>query len=266
MVRYGLKPSIDFTGGSLLEIRTEQPVTEDLIREAAEAAGIEVSGTTRSGSATYLIRMKAVPDESVSVLLRQLVEKSSQNVTVLRNETVGPTLGGELLRKTVIAAIFAIVAILLFVAWSFRNITYGMSAVVALVHDLIIVVGMFSLFGWRLGVEVDTLFVTAVLTTMSFSVHDTIVVFDRIREYQKKGERRSFEELTDKALTETMSRSLANSLTIIFMLLALILMGGTTIRWFVIALLIGTVSGTYSSPFVATPVLVLLTRYKNRKK
>jgi preprotein translocase subunit SecF len=115
-------------------------------------------------------------------------------------------------------------------------------------------------------VEVDTLFVTAFLTTMSYSVHDTIVVFDRIRELMKKGERLPFEELCDKAMTETVGRSTANSMTIVFMLLALTLLGGETIRWFVIALLIGTVSGTYSSPFVATPVLILWDRWEKRKQ
>ena len=124
---------------------------------------------------------------------------------------------------------------------------------------------MFSLLVYYLCGEVDTLFVTAFLTTMSFSVHDTIVIFDRIREYLKKGERRSFVELTDIALTETMNRSLTNSLTIIFMLLALILLGGSTIKWFIVALLIGTVSGTYSSPFVATPFLILWDKWENRK-
>ena len=111
----------------------------------------------------------------------------------------------------------------------------------------------------------DTLFVTAFLTTISFSVHDTIVVFDRIREKSRRGERASFEAITDQALTETMGRSLTNSFTIIFMLLALALLGGDTIRWFVIALLIGTISGTYSSPFVATPVLILWNRWEKRK-
>lgn len=266
LIRYGLKPSIDFTGGSLVEIRSEQPIPQDTIHQAAQEAGVEVYGITDSEGTTYLIRMKTAPEERMTSFLRNLLEKSGQNLNVLRNESVGPTLGGELLRKTIIAAVLVMAAILLFVAWSFKNITYGVSAIVALVHDLLIIMGMFSIFGWQLGVEVDTLFVTAVLTTMSFSVHDTIVVFDRIREYHKRGERQSFEELTDRALTETMSRSLANSFTIIFMLLALILMGGTTIRWFVVALLIGTISGTYSSPFVATPALLLLTRFRKRRR
>jgi preprotein translocase subunit SecF len=224
--RYGLRPSIDFTGGTLVAVKSSTGQTQ---------------------------------------MLRFREEPATVSGEILRKETVGPVLGAELLQKTVTAALIAMVAILAYVAYAFKNIKFGISAVIALVHDLLVVVGLFSLFGHWWGVEVDTLFVTAVLTTMSFSVHDTIVVFDRIREKMKRGEGGSFESLSDEALTETMGRSLANSFTIIFMLLALILLGGETIRWFVIALLIGTVSGTYSSPFVATPILILWDRWEKMR-
>lgn len=238
LVRYGLRPSIDFTGGTLIEVKSKV---------------VPLSGTSvqKTSSGTYLVRLQ---DETASVAGE-----------ILREETVGPVLGRELLQKTITAALIAMFAILAYVAYAFKNIKFGISAVIALVHDLLVVLGLFSLFGQWWGVEVDTLFVTAFLTTMSFSVHDTIVVFDRIREKMRRGEGGSFESLSDHALTETMGRSLANSFTIIFMLLALILLGGETIRWFVIALLIGTVSGTYSSPFVATPVLILWDRWEKRK-
>jgi preprotein translocase subunit SecF len=156
------------------------------------------------------------------------------------------------------------VAILLYVAYAFKNLRFGFAAVIALVHDLMVVVGSFSILGKLFNVEVDTLFVTAVLTTMSFSVHDTIVVFDRIREYQRKSGKYSFDEICDRALTETMGRSIANSVTIILMLTALVLLGGDNIRWFATALLIGTVSGTYSSPFVATPALIIIRKLRDR--
>ena len=237
LVRWGLRPAIDFTGGTLVEVKSNTPPV---------AAGVQ-----KTGSGTYLVRLK---DETASIAGE-----------ILREETVGPVLGKELLRKTVTAALFAIAAILAYVAYAFKNIKFGISAIIALVHDLLVVLGCFSLFGHFWGVEVDTLFVTAFLTTISFSVHDTIVVFDRIREKSRRGERESFEAITDQALTETMGRSLTNSFTIIFMLLALALLGGDTIRWFVIALLIGTISGTYSSPFVATPVLILWNRWEKRK-
>lgn len=227
LIRFGLEQSIDFTGGTILEIKTSD--------------------------STEIFRFK--PTDEI---------KTFDPARIVRQETVGPILGKELLRKATIAAAISIVAILFYVAFAFKNFKFGVCAVLALAHDLLVVLGSFSLLGHFYGVEVDTLFVTAFLTTMSFSVHDTIVIFDRIREYDKRGERGSFAELTDTALSETMNRSLTNSLTIIFMLLSLILLGGSTIRWFVVALLIGTISGTYSSPFVATPLLILLDRWERR--
>lgn len=226
LVRWGLQPSIDFTGGTLIEVQKENH--------------------------TEILRFKN--DEQLKA--------ASISGTILRNETVGPVLGKELLQKATVAALVAIVAIFLYVAYAFKNIRFGVSAIIALVHDLLVVLGIFSLLGHFKGVEVDTLFVTAFLTTMSFSVHDTIVVFDRIREYRKKDTKTPFVDICNRALTETMGRSLTNSFTIVFMLLALILMGGETVRWFVVALLVGTVSGTYSSPFVATPILILWDKWK----
>ena len=240
LIRYGLQPSIDFTGGTLMELKSDTPI----------------AGGQKTSSGTYILRYAKDTE----------VFPATTTATIIREETVGPVLGAELLQKTVIAALIAMVAILAYVAYAFKNIKFGISAVIALIHDLLVVLGLFSLFGKWWGVEVDTLFVTAFLTTMSFSVHDTIVVFDRIREKMKRGAGGSFETISDQALTETTGSSRPHSFTIIFMLIALILLGGDTIRWFVIALLIGTISGTYSSPFIATPVLILWDRWEKRKK
>jgi len=243
LIRFGLKQSIDFTGGTLLEVSFDKPVAESMLSQAV-----------KTSNNTYLFRMK--PGES---------EEVASSATILRSETVGPVLGRELLVKAVIAAFLAILCIFAYVAYAFKDIKFGASAIIALIHDLLVVLGVFSLLGALLGVEVDTLFVTAFLTTMSFSVHDTIVVFDRIREYRRRNEKTPFHEIADRALTETMGRSLTNSFTIVFMLLALILMGGESTKWFVVALLTGTISGTYSSPFVATPILLLWDRWERRK-
>ncbi|MDQ5981441.1 MAG: preprotein translocase subunit SecF [Patescibacteria group bacterium] len=153
-----------------------------------------------------------------------------------------------------------------YVAYQFKDKKYGIAAILAVVHDTIILLGSFAIFGKFLGVEVDTLFVTAVLTTLSFSVHDTIVVFDRIRENLRKNTGHSLESIIDTSILTTLPRSLNNSLTIIFMLTCLFLFGGITIKWFVVALLIGTILGTYSSPFVASPLLYLLSIYKRKTK
>jgi len=265
LVRFGFRQSIDFAGGTLVEYRTNKSVPIDIVSDAALAAGVSVVSIQQSKGEAILVRMKQEPKERIVNLTAEIEQRASVSAVILRNETVGPTLGSELLRKALFAALLAISVILGYVAWAFKNIRFGVAAVVALVHDLLVVLGAFSLFGHFLGVEVDTLFVTAFLTTMSFSVHDTIVVFDRIREYMKRDRSRSFAEITDMALTETMNRSLTNSFTIIFMLVALILMGGETTKWFVTALLIGTISGTYSSPFVATPVLLLWHQWEKRK-
>lgn len=264
LVGWGLRPSIDFTGGTLLELKyPEGWVSTDSIRQTAQKFTIGLTSIIPGSDNTVLIRMKSDTSKNIAPFAVALVQLSSPSASMLRDETVGPILGKELLSKAIVAAIFAITAILGYVAYAFKNFKFGVSAVIALFHDLLVVLGCFSLFGVFLGIEVDTLFVTAFLTTMSFSVHDTIVVFDRIRELRRRGEKGSFEDICDKALTETMGRSLTNSFTIIFMLLALILMGGETIRWFVVALLIGTISGTYSSPFVATPILILLHRRRS---
>jgi preprotein translocase subunit SecF len=266
LIRYGFKQSIDFSGGTLLEFTSTGDIPTNTIKQAATTTGVELASIQRAGKLDYLLRMKAQPSQTITKLVTEIGSQSKAKLTVKRNETVGPILGKELLRKATFAAILSITAILLYVAWAFKNIKFGVAAVVALLHDLLVVLGSFSLLGHFFGVEVDTLFVTAFLTTMSFSVHDTIVVFDRIREYLKRDRSKSFEDLCNIALTETINRSMTNSFTIIFMLTALALMGGDTIRWFVVALLVGTVSGTYSSPFIATPVLLLWDRFEKSKK
>lgn len=265
LIRFGFRQSIDFAGGTLVEYRTSKPVSVSMIEKAAKEAGVTIVNLQQSGGQAIIVRMKQETRPRITALTESIERQASASAVIVRNETVGPVLGRELLSKTLFAAMFAISAILLYVAWAFKNIRFGVAAIVALLHDLLVVLGSFSLLGHFLGVEADTLFVTAFLTTMSFSVHDTIVVFDRIREYTRRDRTRSFEEISDIALTETMNRSLTNSFTIIFMLTALLLMGGETIKWFVAALLIGTISGTYSSPFVATPVLLLWHRFERRK-
>ena len=183
---------------------------------------------------------------------------------------MGPVVGAEMAKKALLAVILASLAIILYIAWSFRQIPrpyspwkFGISAVVALLHDALVVLGLFSLFGHFYQVEIDALFVTALLTVIGFSVHDTIVVFDRVRENLPKMYNKPFPEIVDFSLTETLVRSLNTSLTVILTLTALLLFGGETIRWFVVALLVGIVSGTYSSIFNAAPLLVL---WESRKK
>jgi len=180
-----------------------------------------------------------------------------------RVESVGPVIGKELTQKALSALLMASMAIVLYIAFSFRKVPkpasswrFGITAVIALMHDILVVVGIFAILGKVWGVEIDTLFVTALLTVIGFSVHDTIVVFDRVRENLSKNPGKKFADITNLSIVQTLGRSLNTSLTVIFVLTALLLFGGETIKWFVVALLIGIISGTYSSIFNATALLV----------
>lgn len=263
---FGLKPSIDFTGGSLLEYKFSSSVKIEDLQKTLTEKNYQVYSIQNSGNNTYLFRMPILEKDKAISIKTILSEKFSQTPEEIRFEVVGPTLGKELLVKTIVAIILAAGFILSYVGWRFKNNKFGICAILAMFHDSFVMLGSFSLLGHFLGIEVDTLFVTALLTTLSFSVHDTVVVYDRIRESQKLYPNVTFESLVNKAITETLSRSLNNSLTIIFMLIALLLLGGVTVKWFIAALLIGTVSGTYSSTFTAAPLLVLWENFSKRRK
>jgi len=265
LIRFGLKPAIDFTGGTLLEYKFSQPFSPVIIKTALEAKDYEINSVQESGVNTYLLRMPPIDKGKAATIKIALAETFQEMPEEIRLETVGPILGRELLFKTLIAIILAAGFILGYIAWRFKNTKFGVCALLAMFHDSLVLLGSFSLLGHFMGIEVDTLFVTAMLTILSFSVHDTVVVYDRIRESQKLLPNTPFESLVDKAVTETLSRSLNNSLAIIFMLVALMLLGGVTIKWFVVALLIGTVSGTYSSTFTAAPLLVVWEKLKTSK-
>jgi preprotein translocase subunit SecF len=260
---WGFNYSIDFVGGSNLDYQFKPMVKKEQVEKVFSTKKIEVEEITVEND-VMSIRTKAL-DEKQEKNIRENIQNSLKTqVTVLKTETVGPVIGRELLNKTMIAAAIAVVGILLYVAYAFKNFNFATAAIVALVHDILVVVGTYSIINHFFGAELDTLFVTALLTTMSFSVHDTIVVFDQIRDYRHRYGDGNIVEYANKALTETMVRSLNNSLTIIFMLLALVLIGGTTIRFFALTLLVGTITGTYSSPFVATPVAVWLEKRKKK--
>lgn len=266
LVLFGLRPAIDFTGGSLLELRTESAIDAKEAEQLLIDQGFEISLIQQSGENQILIRLQAIEKEQAGEIKSIIKEKFGQEPEEVRFETVGPTLGKELIKKTIWAIVLAAGFILAYVAWRFKDAKFGVCAILAMFHDSFILLGSFSLLGHFLGVEIDTLFVTAVLTILSFSVHDTVVVYDRIRESQKLLPRTSLVDLVNKAVTETLSRSVNNSMTIIFMLIALLLLGGATIKWFVAALLIGTISGTYSSTFTAAPLLVLWGQIAERRK
>jgi len=271
LIFWGLPPGVDFSGGTIIEYKFEKDISTEEFTKELENEGVSVSAIQSTGPQTYLLKLPPVDEEQklkiASVSSRIVMEEDqamatpsaevgdTTQVEELRFETVGPSVGPELVKKTIYAIVIAAGAIMLWVAYQFKSIKFGASAILAMFHDSFILVGSYAVLGHFMDAEVDFLFVTALLTTLSFSVHDTIVVYDRIRESQKTYSD-SMYELANKAITETMVRSLNNSFTIMFMLAALMLLGGTTIKWFAVALFIGTVLGTYSSPFVAVPLLV----------
>jgi len=262
LLTWGLNLGVDFKGGALIEYKIEKEISTEGATAKIEEKGIAVTSVQRLGGETYLFRLESVDNEKRESI-KGVLQEVGGSVEELRFENVGPSIGPELIKKTIYALVIAAIAILVWITIQFKSFKFGVSAVLAMFHDSLVLLGLYSLLGHLFAAEVDFLFVTAMLTILSFSVHDTIVVYDRIRESQKKLGGNLY-DLANKAVTETFVRSINNSFTIIFMLVALALLGGSTIKWFAIALLIGTISGTYSSPFVAVPLLVTWEEIKRK--
>jgi preprotein translocase SecF subunit len=256
-----LRLSIDFTGGSLLEVTFGQDVSPESVRALLSSAGYEDATVKTVGNArNIVVRTRGLSVDENEALKSTLVEAYGP-VTVQRSETVGPTIGKETTRAAIYAILAAGVAILIFVAIAFRKVSnpirYGTCAIAKMSHDVIILMGISSLLGLVFGWEVDALFLTAVVTVVGFSVQDVIVVFDRIRENSARHRSELFETMINRSLLETLHRSLATQLNSQFVMLAIILFGGATIRHFMVIMLIGMVTGTYSSLFFAVPLLVV---------
>lgn len=265
ILKYGFTLGVEFTGGTTVEYRFEHDVSSEELSNQLGSGGIEVSAIQKVSDNDLLIKLGELDSEKESKLKEIATQVGGEKSELLRYEKVGPSLSAELVKKTLYALIFASVAILCWIAYQFKNIKFGVSATVATLHDAFVVIGIYTLLGHFFKAEIDFLFVTALLTILSFSVHDTIIVYDRIREIRKK-HGGSIYEVSNRAVSETMRRSIFNSLTIIIMLTALVVLGGSSIRFFAAALLIGTISGTYSSPFVAVPVLVTWEQLLKRRK
>jgi preprotein translocase subunit SecF len=261
---YRLNLGIDFKGGTLTQISLTEasPQTEE-IKQTLTDAGFTDALVQTAGDRTFIIRTQPQEKEQHDQLLKALSDKYG-NVTEDQFTSIGPVIGKELAEKAVYQLLLVSLGIILYIAYAFRKVTkpvsswrFGWAAIVALLHDLVIVLGVFALLGKFYHVEIDGLFVTALLTVLGFSVHDTIVVFDRIRENLRTRAGQSLSEIINSSINQTIVRSINTSLTVIFVLVALLLFGGETIRYFVLALLIGIVAGTYSSIFIASPLLLV---------
>ncbi len=254
MINWGYKFSIEFVGGGKITLKTSLD-TKD-ISQILEDQKIQLRDITEKNNILQ-IQTEYIDDPAIREFSKAIKAKDKE-AEILQVETIEPSFSLSLRQKMITASILAIIIIIVYISFAFKGFLFAISAIIAALHDSLILFGTYSLLSHFLGFEFDSLFITAVLTTLSFSVHDTIVVFDKIREYHSFRSQEGLEYAANKALTETMVRSLNNSFTIIFVLVALIIFGGETIKHFVYALLIGTIAGTYSSPFIATPVFVLL--------
>ncbi len=270
--KWGLKLGIDFTGGILTEIQFSQEVKKNQINEIVADLKLNSLSIQPTEDNSFMIKYQSKENKINPELENKIKEKYPES-EVLRTEFISSLVSSELKRNTIYAIILSIFGITWYIAWAFRKISYpinswkyGFGAILALVHDIIIVLGVFAFLGEFQGVEVGIPFVASLLTIFGYSVNDTIVIFDRIREnLLHYGASKDFEGTINKSIKESIARSINTSLTLMFVLLAIIFFGGETIKYFSVALLIGVFFGTYSSIFVATAFIVELWKMSFKK-
>jgi preprotein translocase subunit SecF len=269
---WGLNFGIEFTGGSLLEVKfSQERPTIDEIKESLKEENLNSLVVQPSGEDSYILRFQEI-EETVH---RQVVAKLYQldeNLEEKRFDAIGPVIGKELKKRTFWAIILSLLAIISYIAWAFRKVSwpiaswkYGLIAVITLFHDIIIVIGIFSLLGRFANIEIGVPFVAALMTILGYSVNDTIVIFDRIRENLIRAHKEHFEEIIEHSVRQSYIRSINTSLTTLAVLASIFFFGGETIRDFIMALIMGIFFGTYSSLFIASPLLVVWENWRQRR-
>ncbi|HZP57306.1 MAG TPA: protein translocase subunit SecF [Dehalococcoidia bacterium] len=280
MIPPRLKPGIEFTSGTTFSFRYADQTTSDQVKGALSDLGHPEARVQRTGTNQFLVQTEEIQGSSTTPPVgpslpseRETIESAlskqhggfldtagNPTTQFIEFSSVSAAVSRQIGRNAALAVLVASIAITLYITWSFSNVPnslrYGVSAIVALLHDVLLVIGVFSILGKALDVKVDTFFITGVLTVVGFSVHDSIVVFDRVRENVARGFIRNFPDAVNHSLLQTMGRSFNTSLTLIFSILALLLLGGSSIRDFLLVLLIGVATGTYSSVFIASMLLV----------
>lgn len=268
---WGLRLGIDFTGGTLWEIKFsgERPMM-DKISEVLKYEGLELAVAQPTSDNGYILRFRPL-DEAQHQTGLLAIEKNFGDVQEMRFDAIGPSIGKELRDKSIYAVILSILAVIIYIAWSFRKVekvvsswTYGLFTVVAMAHDVIIPIGLFAILGKFWNVEITSVFVAAILTIAGYSINDTIVVFDRIRENLRKHTHDNFNELVAASLKQTLARSINTTLTTVLALVAIYFFGGESTKHFALALIVGILSGAYSSIFLASPLLVSWSLHKNK--
>ncbi len=270
LIVFGLNPGIDFTGGSILEVeyKQERP-SNKIIKEKLVDIDLGKIYVQPTGERGVILRMKDISEDTHQEVLQKL--KENNEVEEKRFEAIGPAIGSELKKTTKIVIIFSLLAIVLYIAFAFRKISrpvkswqYGIAALLALFHDVLIPLGVFSVLGKIYGIQITIPVVVALLTVLGYSINDTVVVFDRIRENLWKITGLSFEETVNKSLNQTLVRSINTSLTSLFVLAAIFFFGGETLRYFSLVLIIGVLCGVYSSIFIASPLLVSWSKWRKK--
>jgi preprotein translocase subunit SecF len=273
---WGLKPGIDLAGGSLLQV--SYPEGRPQVEEVHAALELLSYGEIRvqpSGEYDYMLRQRELTPEEKTALMESLSGLGA--VTEVQFNSVGPSIGAELFRKAWIAITLVTLSIIIFIAFAFRHVSkpvaswkYGLVAIVTLMHDIIIPMGLFAYLGYARGAEADVLFIVALLTILGISINDTIVIFDRIRENLRLNEeKKKFEEFSDvvgRSVAQTITRSLNTSITVIIVLFALFFLGPAATKDFSLTLIVGMIAGTYSSIFLASPLLVQIANWQRRPK
>jgi preprotein translocase subunit SecF len=270
---FGLNLGMDFKGGTMMEVEyaTVRPAAQELETVLAPM-GLGNVSFQPAGEKGMIVKLRSLSEVEHASTTAALSLDGKYPVIEKNYSSIGPTLGAELARKGLVALALALLFIIIFIAFAFRGVSrpvsswkYGLIAIIALIHDISVPTGVFAILGHYRGIEVDGLFLTALLTVFALSVNDTIVIFDRVRENLKNRVQGTFEEVVGRSLNETIVRSLNTSLAVIFMLLALFLFGSESTKSFSLALLIGMTSGTYSSVFIAAPLLVLWEKLQTKK-
>lgn len=269
LITFGLKPGIDFTGGSILEIEyiEERPSNQE-IKEALTNFDLGEISVQPTGEKGVILRMKDIPENTHQKILEKL--KENNELEEERFESIGPVIGQELKEKTKIVIALSLLTIVLYIAWAFRKISrplpswqYGIASLIVLSYDVLIPIGLFSVLGKFYGVQITIPVITALLTVLGYSINNTVVVFDRIRENLLKYGG-AYDEIVNNSLNQTLTRSINTSLTTLFVLVAIFFLGGETLKYFALALILGIISGTYSSVFLASPVLVSWLRWRKK--
>lgn len=267
---FGLRFGIDFKGGTETQLSFKYSPNLNKIKEAVSKTtdGAQVQS---AGSSDVIIKTKPLEKDQHDKMEND-IKSAAGDFTEKSYTAIGPIIGKELRSKAIWQLLLVTLGIVLYIGYAFRKVTkpitswkFGWAAIIALLHDLFIVVGLFSILGHFFKVEIDSLFVTALLTVLGFSVHDTIVVFDRIRENLRTEAGQPIDYIVNHSINQTIVRSLNTSLTVLFVLLSLLLFGGVTIKYFVLALFVGIIAGTYSSIFIASPILVVWERWQAKR-